>query len=331
VGTSMTNKFSKEICLMGGLGNQLFQFAYGRFISRYGLDNLILDTSHSSARKSGGYLPDICEVLGMQTFYIKSRSFGRIGARARNLAIRSSTNNLFRAKVGRAVSKPILEFSLNHSSNVSGGRFELSLAKDLGYDLVDPIFLDNDEYFIGYCQTEKYFSKILREDELMKKIWSEFVLCSSDRWKDLAPRESAVLHVRRGDYKTLKFGVLSAQYYRRALNLAEKTTEFSRIYVVSDESSRDLIEELNKVSKDIKFIESADLSPASVLGLIAQFKVIVGANSSLSWWAAALGGIVHESCAIFPRPWFQDTASPRNLLLPKWATVDGDIWKKSIP
>jgi len=327
----MKNKFSKEICLMGGLGNQLFQFAYGRYISRYGLDDLILDTSHSSTRKSKGHLPDICEVLGMETFYIKNRSFGKIGSKARNLAIRSSTNNLFRARVGRAVSRQVLGFSLNHSSNFTRGRIELNLAKDLGDDKEELTISNKNVYFIGYCQTEKYFSKILSEDELMKKKWSEFVLRSSDRWKNLAPRESAILHIRRGDYKSSNFGVLSAEYYRSALDLAKKTKGFSRIYAVSDESSRELSGELKEISKDIEFIESADLGPASVLGLIAQFKVIVGANSSLSWWAAALGGIVQESRVIFPQPWFQKTASPRNLLLPKWVTVGGDIWKKSVP
>lgn len=318
---------SKEICLMGGLGNQLFQFAFGRFISRYGVDNLVFDVSHPSARRNREETPYICAVMGLDKFDLRNRKFNQISTKFRNLAIRSTTNDSIRAKVVRGITKPIVQFSLSTSSGSSESHLALALANDLGYIDKDPSTFMRSTYFIGYFQTGRYFSKIVAEDVETREIWRRFVTNSYDKWIGLEPEKSAILHFRRGDYKNSKFGLLSSTYYRSALRKAEQNREISRIYAISDESSKELMLEIKKISNRIDFIETSELTPDAVLGLISQFGVVIGANSSLSWWASALGGLHQDNLAIFPKQWFQKFATPRDLLLPHWITVDGDIWK----
>lgn len=316
---------STEICLMGGLGNQLFQFAFGRCLSNFGEYRLIFDDSHPSVRKNKSGIPDLCGVVNQKYFDIHSRKFDLVSSKFRNLAIRNTANDSLRSAGNREISRAVLTIGVNRFSNKN--RSQIVLARDLGDYGDEPSLPAKNVYFIGYCQTGRYFSKIMDEDPLTKNLFRQFVEAGSKDWSHLKPKQSAILHLRRGDYRNSKFGILSSGYYKKALQLAEDQVNILKIYAVSDENSAELLDDLSRISDRIELIPSDNLSAAKLLGLISQFRVVIGANSSLSWWAAALGGVAHENVGVFPKEWFKDGRSPQNILLQSWETVSGKLWR----
>jgi hypothetical protein len=318
---------SREICLMGGLGNQLFQFAFGRCISNFGAYQLVLDSSHASARKSLDGLPEICEVLGTDLFRVRERRLDRFSSKFRNLAIRSSGSISLSANVERAISRLTLEVGINIKSVSNDSRFRVLLANSLGYSKKLEAETSKNAYYIGYAQTRKYFAKIALEDVQTREICQRFVETAGQKWVKLAPDDCAIIHLRRGDYKHSKFGLLSNDYYRRALDLTTRKENIRKIYAISDGEYGELKEDLKNISSDIEFIPSRRLRSAEVLGLMSQFRIIIGANSSLSWWASALGGIAKKNIAAFPASWFEGIPSPKDLFLPEWTIIEGENWK----
>lgn len=316
-----------EMCLMGGLGNQLFQFAYGKYQSKFGANNLVLDYSHSSARKNFDSLPEICQVIGNKSCMFSNREFGKLTAKLRNLGIRISTSDSIVSKITQPLLSAALGLSLSNIWRAHEGRVKVILARGVGsYEGIDN-FQINNSYFIGYFQSGKIVSTVIKEDMATKSLLQEFVQSSRDRWKHLEPEKSAVLHFRRGDYKSSNFGILSDNYYRNALRKVQIREPLNNLYAISDEESDDLLKEIRIISDKIKFISTSNLSSSEVLGLIAQFGAVVGANSSLSWWGATLGGLVQPNFVVFPEKWFRAGLSPESILKEDWVTIGGDIWK----
>ena len=322
---NFSERATKEICLMGGLGNQLFQFAFGRVITDFGHDNLVLDTSHDSLRRNTGGLPEIAEIIGSTNVTFLNSTFNPLSEKLRNYSIRLSSRGSIGKNVYSDIAKKSLEISINGILTKGNRRKRVVLADGLEGIGKSETYSLEDVYFIGYFQTQRYFSKIRIEDPGTIRILGKFALDASSRWRHLMPSTSAILHLRRGDYRTSSFGVLSTDYYRAALNAVSKVTKLQKIYAVSDENNPLLIQDLVKISSDIEFVRTHDLTSSEVLGLLAQFKVIVGANSSLSWWAAAIGGLVQENFVVFPKQWFRSGHFGASLMLPNWIQVGGEV------
>lgn len=316
---------TREVCLMGGLGNQLFQFAFGRVITNFGHDNLVLDTSHDSLRRGIHGLPEIAEIIGSMNVTFLNSTFNPLSEKLRNYSIRVSSRGLSGKNLCSNISKKALEVSINGVLTKGIRRKRVVLAD--GLEDLSKFETHSPEcmYIIGYFQTEKYFSKICIEDPVTIRILREFALDSSSRWRHLMPSTSAILHLRRGDYRNSSFGVLSSDYYRSALEAISKVTKVQKIYAVSDENDSLLIQDLGKINSNIEFIKTHDLTSSEVLGLLAQFKIIVGANSSLSWWSAAIGGLIQKNIVAFPKQWFRSGHFGTSLMLPNWIQVGGEV------
>lgn len=312
---------------MGGLGNQLFQFCYGRYLSRYGALDLILDYAHPSVRKSDRNLPDLFDIVQSKNITYDIYELESESKRLLNLAIRVSSKNSTFAKISRIPVKLALEYLLSKAHGQKKEKIQVYLANGIGGESENSKSVIQNVYAVGYFQTRHYFTKLVEQDQTIVKKFTTFVRSKQERWNEFSPNNSALMHLRRGDYLTSNFGNLSLEYYRSALEVVKAKYGISSFYVISDDESIYPLSGLNELSPDIHFISSKNLTAAQVLGLMAQFKILIGANSSLSWWGAALGGIANNTIGIFPEPWFTNSNSPNNLIMETWHTIHGDIWK----
>jgi hypothetical protein len=236
------------------------------------------------------------------------------------LFISDTREKKFLNRTIRRLDEKLLRSSENYRAvRIStSGRYQ---ARDLGYE-PDAENVRNLRRLSGYFQTWRYFDRYQeRVDEL-------FILKQPTEWflklsRQCEERGPIALHIRRGDYTKLKneFGLLSSEYYRKAIELLDAKDEISEIWVFSDEveTAKKLLKSLN--SYNIKYVSPPITSqPVESLILMSKCKSIVIANSTFSYWAAITGKA--DRLVIAPSKWFRGRIDPRDLLPNSWVRVE---------
>lgn len=277
--------------IMGGLGNQLFQYAAGRALAARHNTELKLDIAALGAdplRK--------LELSALQTnFQIAlEREIVQYKASTRFQRIRARFTPYSRK---RFYKQPYFHFDK---------RFFL---------------LPANAYLQGYFQSEKYFSDIqaeLRLDLRLKTLPSHL----ADIAAELKNAQSVSLHIRRGDYKNLSIqkvhGLLPLDYYNAAIQRMEKEVPNLRIYLFSDDPQIALKE---SGATDVTVV-SGEITKNSLedFWLMSQCRHNIIANSSFSWWAAWLNDNA-DKVVIGPKKWFANGPIDTHDILP-------DTWIK---
>lgn len=135
------------------------------------------------------------------------------------------------------------------------------------------------------------------------------------KYRVLLPRQTAFMHVRRGDftqYSSTVFWLQGAEYYEEALSILKARTGKRRILILSDDP---------EWCKQQTWCSSGEIvdEPDEVAGLLLMSLCEGGAiiaNSTYSWWGAMLGSGFTSSPIVYPRRWFQ-TYKP-NLFPENW-------------
>jgi len=187
-------------------------------------------------------------------------------------------------------------------------------------DISDDHFLD---FFKGYWQDIKFLETIypsIKKELTLKDsfITDELRQISSDMQNTL----SVSMHIRRTDYLHSKnaemFTQLSPLYYEKALNiLSDFVGDDIILYIFSDDP--------DYVAENFQFIHNYNyfLMPLREayqdMYLMSHTKHHIIANSSFSWWAAALSDF-NDSITIIPHKWFKHDPSP-NIYFKKWISL----------
>lgn len=289
-------KNNVTVGLIGGIGNQLFQYYAGLYLARKNCTELILDFSKigKAGTNHAGSIKDLDFAYDFFEHESKGSKLAEIRWRLHQ-------------KMSRDFS-PIQKFSVGllgiYQSNVIGYDSELE-------KLESPIVIR------GYFQTWRYYyhAKLLNIPPVG--------LASPTTWyqSQLAKIESnqpVGIHIRRGDYRNLgeTFGLLSAEYYSRALLKLNSVGAGNGVYVFSDDinQAKKLLSGLNY---DFYFVVPPESSsPAESLLLMSKCSSLVIANSSFSWWGGMLGS--ERRTVIAPDKWFRGLDDPEELLPNSW-------------
>lgn len=289
---------------MGGLGNQMFQYAAGRRLALLHNAQLKLDIAHLNDPR--------CNTP--RDYALKHLSINA------EIATTVETNSLRRKGEGQVQRL----FSLGLCSSAR----KRALSRDYRepHFHFDPHFLvaTDDCYLDGYWQSEKYFA------DIKDIIHSEFRVIYPLRGRNqelaelIRATESFSLHVRRGDYvsnpTTSKYhGICGLKYYELAIELiVEKMTQ-PRAFIFSDDPEW---AKMNlKFSFPTTFICHNGSCCYEDLRLMSLCRHNIIANSSFSWWGAWLNGN-SDKIVVAPARWFNNTEIDINDLLPEsWMRV----------
>ncbi|KLU01744.1 Alpha-1,2-fucosyltransferase [Rhodopirellula islandica] len=273
--------------LIGGLGNQLFQYAFGHSLARRTYQTLLIDDSAFEEYR--------LHPLAINHFSISASRLSDVD--------RSRVPGKFRrTPVGRAWD----QFGRRMVPGYVGA-LPVRREKPFGFreSLITP---ERDLYLDGYWQSEKFFPGLresLREELRLRETPSETTQRLSEQ---MNTENSVAIHVRRGDYVTSTkakqiYRTLDADYYRSCLlDLAARETDL-KLYLFSNdvpwcESNLD-------VGIPFTPVQHTDGQTAHEdLHLIAQCRHVVIANSTFSWWGAYLGQSHASRRVYFPEPWF---------------------------
>lgn len=300
------------VILTGGLGNQLFQFAAGIHFSRALGTKLILDQNLGSPRRSSTGTTEICEYdLPNYKGNIFSKEYLPFTKRLYGAVL---VTNLSSGGYRRSIRLPINFLGNFVFKRELGRAFSIHVAKNIGYSITH---IRENEILIGYFQSYKYLeatSLSIMRRELVLSGDSHKVF---ESWKVAAEIEKPIIiHVRRGDYKNEKFGLLGVDYYKRALkNFVIGKSQ--KIWIFSDEMDKAQVLFSEFSPSIIKFIDTSSYSSALTLKIMSLGDGYILANSSFGYWAAQLSGISSER-VISPSPWFKEIVEPQDLINPDW-------------
>jgi hypothetical protein len=270
--------------VVGGLGNQMFQYAFGRRLADGLGVPLKLDiTSFRTYAKRRYELGGLC----VEEEFASDREIARMHpsplARARSRAAR-----LF----------PSLAQGPGPIVRERAFSFDPSML-----ELRDGVYLE------GYWQSERYF------DAVADRLRVEFVprMPLEGRAALLADEmrsgDSVSLHVRRGDYVSEPpvsqvHLVCDPDYYARCVRHMSERFDDARYYVFSDEPgwARDNL----RLPRGTTIVADRCCATAvHEMWLMAQCRHHVIANSSFSWWGAWLDSRPSK-VVLMPRRWFRD-------------------------
>jgi hypothetical protein len=263
--------------IIGGLGNQMFQYAYAKALSEEGY-KVKIDTSFFANYK--------LHQSGLDSYDT-------------DINISSNEeNNLFYKN--NLITKILKKFNISSNKMIK--------EKDLLFD-VKLLSVDDNNYIEGYFQCEKYFLNIrdkIINDFIIKNELSQYSKLMS---KEILNQEVSIsLHIRRGDYISDDksndiHGVCTLDYYYKAIELMNSKFKNTSFYIFSDDihwAKENL--EINNAT----YIDSEEQRiPHEDIYLMSLCDHNIIANSSFSWWGAWLNQN-NDKIVVAPERWFSD-------------------------
>jgi hypothetical protein len=267
--------------LDGGLGNQMFQYAFGRMLSnRYGT-KLLLDTSQYGLKNDN--TPREYE---LSIFDIKASIASQAQLDRYKPYISAKIDNILsRIVLPQRLIKPRVIHERDNRTN---------------------LYYDNVMY-VGFWQSEKYF------DSINMIIRNEFNFgpplsgINKTILEDIQKSASISLHVRRGDYQNnpmirKSHGLCSLEYYHEAIDMIAKTIKEPKIFIFSDDM--DWVKRNLHIEFPHKYIFwNGENKSYCDMQLMSYCKHNIIANSSFSWWGAWLNSNP-EKIVVSPNKWF---------------------------
>ncbi len=262
--------------LIGGLGNQMYQYAYGlQLAEEYG-EQICFDT----------------------TFYPEGKPLALY-----NLSIpqyplweetdipRSQRNTVkFHQKCFHVLQKLIRVVG---KTDRTGDKLFFPYAKKGLLFNFDPYYYEiphcaaKNKYIYGYFQGEAYFAGVIDRLRVEFNVRHELSEKAKVYEKQIQGSNSVAFHIRLGDYKNaanVDLDVCSVTYYRRAIGYICDNVKDPTFFVFTNDAAQ--------AAKMLNFPENTVFVQGTKdyedFGLMKQCNHFVLSNSTFSWWAAYL-------------------------------------------
>lgn len=282
--------------LMGGLGNQMFQYAFGRCLSERNNSEVKLDTSSFPERTpaNGSY---VVRNYDLDVFDISPQF-------ATDIEISS---------LSKRTSMPLLDRLLNKAL---GYKDSVVLEPHFHFSPIVHESPDN-RYLIGYWQSPKYFAEI---ESSIRREFSFREPPSVEAQRMLEQIEgvtSICVNVRRGDFVTNPFhGSYGIDYFQAADAVLKERIADYQYFVFSDDIEWCEANLEFDVPSTFVSHEYAGSKFEDYLRLMSACKHFVIPNSSFAWWAVWFNQDP-EKIVIAPKAWFQDPKFDTRDLIPE--------------
>lgn len=266
--------------IVGGLGNQMFQYACGLAAARRSNAQLLLDLSVFERYKLHRY--------GLDGFQIDAASAPR------------------RLQTGSQLQAGLKQFGLTNKRIMALQGFDY-IAENDDLSFQPRLFERHSRaYLHGYWQNQAYFH------DAADQVRAQFQLRRSGpppRARALAQNDLPLvsLHIRRGDYVTSAtansvHGVLGLDYYRDAVALLiDRIGRDFHLVVFSDDI--EWARQNLAFTQPMSFVNGSTATPHEDLHMMASCDHHIVANSSFSWWGAWLNASPAK-IVITPQRWF---------------------------
>ena len=295
--------------LMGGMGNQMFQYALGRHLAERHKTGLKLDLSfllNRLPRKDFIFRNYDLGIFNVRENFTFLSRFAMKGSPAKNIAF--------------PIARAYLEIR-----DIFDKEYWMREKQDYFFDASvlespDGVYLD------GYWQSYKYFEKIdgiLREEFTFKNKLNKEGRLMAWKIKDV---NSVCVNVRRADYITNHlnsafFGAISKEYYQKAEEIISSKIDNPHFFIFSDDI--DWCRANLKFNRPAVFVgrEYASEKWQQYLQLMIMCKHFIISNSTFAWWAAWLSENKNK-IIIAPKNWVSGPSiNTDDLIPPSWIRI----------
>ena len=280
----LMRRYSRKIVrIMGGVGNQMFQYAFGNSL----MGNVLFDTSFFKKES----VPK--RVFELNQWRIPAEKMVCI--------------TLPKSKKIRALMRFLTLLPRVRKEKTENVWDERLLQYKTGY-------------FDGYFQTEQYFQS--NRDWLLKAFVPKdesSPVCQAII-NQIRSVNAVSLHVRRGDYLKLQntLGLGSLEYYRRAVTYIADHAPDPYFFIFSDDL--DWCRQNLDIPYPCIYVDKAWDSDIWDIYLMRLCRHNIIANSSFSWWGAWLNENPNK-IVIAPKTWTKDNR-PTDILPDDWVKLD---------
>lgn len=266
--------------LKGGLGNQMFQYAFARYLSIKNNANLLIDKTFLEDRTP------------KENFVFRNFDLNIF-----NLDFHFATNEdiaLFNKK------KPFLSIFKQKHTIINEDKFEYNPNYK---NVKGNIFLN------GYWQSEKYFNEI---SNALKKDFQLSITLSEEEdevLNQIKRHESVCIHFRRTDFINQSgikvHGMPSMEYYSKSLEMLSEKFSNLELFIFSDDIDWCIDNFTPNFKVNYIKIKNKSHEFASEFKLMINCKHFIIPNSTFSWWAAWLSENQNKQIFV-PNKWFED-------------------------
>lgn len=298
----------KIIKLKGGLGNQMFQYAFAKYVEKKSGDISILDFSAYAE-----LLNDEIRKPRLLKFNISSLVANDRQIKQATMLKHEGNSLSFQYKVKiflEAVFNPKYYFEWKRGVFIS-----LPGIKKHGY-------------FDGYWQSIEYIEPI--KEQLFREFTPNYEL--SDKAKqqivEMQGHDSVFVGIRKGDYTANAnarnhYGVITNSYYLKAMELISSKVESPVFHIFSNDiewCKQNLDFKNYKVVFRNKEMQTDDFEE---LMIMSSCKHAIISNSTFNWWGAYLIKNPNKKI-VCPLRWFNDD-TPINIIPEKWSKIEAYI------
>jgi len=268
----------KVVKLYGGLGNQFFQYAFGKSLAKITGDEIKYDTSWFET--GADYDHDTLYLDFFNTEY--------------KVANESEIEGLYLfGEVGKRTAERLYH-KLPVISQLLFGHFK-EIERDIDatlksepylFEYSPTVYRSGNSYYDGYWQASQYVEEVsetLIQDFSLTVPMSEQGQTIS---KKITDSESISIHIRRGDY-TRNDNTLPMEYYKRAVERIDSCLDNHKYFIFSDdiEWTRNNL----TITADCVYVDHNGTETAyEDLMLMSSCDHNIIANSTFSWWGAWL-------------------------------------------
>jgi len=293
----MSDKTNVVVKLKGGMGNQMFQYAFGKALA------------HTAAEK--GVTIDLSfDILGYTDPNTKDTR------RPYMLDLLNTEATIADDSLALTARNPygIASKVLRRSKEVLG------MANTVAYkpELLEPPY---QPYYEGYWQSEQYFLPIaeqLRQEFTLKQPLGDAEKAAHELV--IADDNAVSIFYRRTDYVGhSKFDIGEQAYQKRAIEkIAELVPNF-KLYVMSDDIN--WVKENADLPANSVFVSSKAIPPEKEMMIAAACRHHIIPNSTFAWWGAWLNNNP-EQIVITPSEWARnDNGRHKDVVPDRWLRV----------
>lgn len=281
------NACSKKIVKFnGGLGNQMFQYAFACALAdKFNVD-ILFDFSYFEEVKRDNAVTSRVFELGVFNLDCKTVTQNDLQD-----IKKPDSNSKFKNTLAKRLPKLC---GINYLREKRNYVFDKNMFNSSDYI-----------YYDGYFQNEKYFkhirAKLVKDFSLKEPLDAE----NAEVLEQIKATNSVSIHIRRGDYVSLDYvnkihGVCSLDYYKEAIEYISKRVEKPHFFLFSDDI--EWVKANLKIDYPYTVVDFNQKKSHFDLELMKNCKHNIVANSSFSWWGAWLNENPDKT-VIAPKNW----------------------------
>lgn len=304
-----------RLVLSGGLGNQLFQYAYA--LNRFGPDEFEICAKSGRPRTNKDGLPELFSFNISERVVRENGKYGRLQSLAFDSLLKLSSHG--KSDTSGKISFLLVDLFQKIVSGL-GSKYRIHMGDGIGFFQNQPR-TTKTEIVVGCFHS--YIWAINRDirahlqqlDLVVKPSWL------IDLEKQAVLEAPVVVHIRRTDYLGItELGFLDLEYYWTQMReMASKNRE-TFFWLFTDNFS----EVLDHIPQDLlqisKLIDYNQADAAANLMAMRLGRAYILSNSTFSWWGAFLS---HSDNPLIrcPDRWYRTGKSPYLIFPSKWELV----------